>query len=96
MAVVRSLPLTASAQALLQGFGVEQMFPDGSRVSSLQTEGDSARERATVSARDGWRWRVPPPHTPALGGREVRELRSQRAIFLLYAGMVSVLAPPFG
>ena len=41
-------PHGALVQAFLQGFGVEPMMPDGSRVSTLQA--DNRRERATVCA----------------------------------------------
>ena len=44
-----TLTLTPDSQAFLQGYGVEPMLPDGTRVSTLQA--DARRERATVRAR---------------------------------------------
>lgn len=92
------------AQVFLQRFGIEEMLPNGERVSSLLT--DSKRERATVSCRRAVLLRaavqslrgagsqlacfhqqslsVTPP-----GGREVRQLRAQRAQFLHHAGALT-------
>jgi hypothetical protein len=44
----RALRLMRYSQAFLQGYGVEPMLPDGTRVSTLQA--DARRERATVRA----------------------------------------------
>ena len=43
---LRALLLMRDSQAFLQGYGVEPMLPDGTRVSTLQA--DARRERATV------------------------------------------------
>jgi len=48
----RETTFTSSPEAMLQSFGVEQMLPDGGRVSSLQT---AVRERATARKGDGAR-----------------------------------------